>query len=418
MRQRPLGDWVARERRPAQGARSRGRLARLPLRRLRLPAARLRRAAACATRSSTCCTAAAGDQGDWISQGDAQEVLDAPYAANPVDGGDRRDARRHPGRVVVRPARRQHAQRAVRARLPDPVRGPPLPHDRRSPRPRDRRACPTAATGRMYLSATAPHLFDAVGGRCPRTSAGQSFTGGAELNRPTRRAWFNGHLPIRTGRATSTGSTSSSTSATSCEQRRDDGLLRDVRLRAGLRPGQPRLRRRARRRAPHRRPRLPRDRGRARLAMVVEVAPRARAAVPAAAPGEPAAGGRPRGARRRRGCRSVTGRCWTRFRVYGYDVTVHRKARELLELRDVDRDGLTARLGAADVVTAPLYRPGSRYLVTGEGAGARLASAGEDRRLRLRFDLGPPHELEQFSEEQQERERAGGYWVRRSASTP
>src|SRR3712207_6917746 len=53
----------------------------------------------------------------------------------------------------------------------------------------------------------------------------------------------------------------------------------------------------------------------------------------------------------------------------------------------------------------------SRYLVAGEGEGERLATAGDDRRLRLNVDLGKPHEDEQFTEAQQEAEKRGTYWT-------
>jgi S-formylglutathione hydrolase FrmB len=82
------------------------------------------------------------------------------------------------------------------------------------------------------------------------------------------------------------------------------------------------------------------------------------------------------------------------YSVYGWDVRMHRRAREFSTLADAGRRGFDlSGSGSATVVTPATYRPGTRYRVVMSGDRARrrtaLITARKDRRLLLIVPLGP-----------------------------
>ena len=163
-------------------------------------------------------------------------------------------------------------------------------------------------------------------------------------------------------------------------------------------------------------PRLPRDRGRPQLALVAEVAGRARAAVhprSASTTREPA--GAPVTASRRRASRSATAPCRPRFGVYGYYVRVERDAREFLDLSDVRADGPDGPRLRARARSRPRRstRPGAVTWSPARGPATGSPPPATTGACALDVDLGPPHEHEQFTPEQQEAEKRGSYWVTR-----
>ena len=98
-----------------------------------------------------------------------------------------------------------------------------------------------------------------------------------------------------------------------------------------------------------------------------------------------------------------------RWSEWGYDVAMHRPAREFSTLRDADADGFTLQgSGSATVVTPGAYVPGARasLRVSGDGGGAtRSATVRDDGRLRVDVPLGPGNPYQQSTAEA---EAAGG----------
>lgn len=86
-----------------------------------------------------------------------------------------------------------------------------------------------------------------------------------------------------------------------------------------------------------------------------------------------------------------------RYSVYGWTVSVERKALELSTLRAASRDGFSVSgSGVATVTTAPLYGAGRDYDVTvrgGSGTEHRTLTADGDGRLTIRVPLGPANPL-------------------------
>lgn len=84
------------------------------------------------------------------------------------------------------------------------------------------------------------------------------------------------------------------------------------------------------------------------------------------------------------------------FSVYGWQVSMHRSAREFSTLEDVTSSGFSlAGSGSATVLTPPSYVPGARYAVRLSGdrvpTETVVVTAGPDRRLDLTVPLGPPN---------------------------
>ncbi len=83
-----------------------------------------------------------------------------------------------------------------------------------------------------------------------------------------------------------------------------------------------------------------------------------------------------------------------RYSVYGWQVRMHRRAREFSTLTDTGRRGFKlSGSGSATVLTAAAYRPGVRYRVvmSGHAAASRtvMVRAGRGRRLQFKVPLGP-----------------------------
>jgi enterochelin esterase-like enzyme len=107
----------------------------------------------------------------------------------------------------------------------------------------------------------------------------------------------------------------------------------------------------------------------------------------------------------------------TAFDVNGYRVAVVRRVREFLDLDRVTPDGLTVTgSGSASIETAPVYRPGARYRVSGWGGPPRALVADGAGRLHLQVDLGPSHDSEQYSPQAEAQARLSGqaYWTQRT----
>jgi S-formylglutathione hydrolase FrmB len=89
-----------------------------------------------------------------------------------------------------------------------------------------------------------------------------------------------------------------------------------------------------------------------------------------------------------------------RYEVFGWHVRLKRSAMEFSALADASARGFTMRgSGSASVVTARLYKPGSRHAVTLVRRGARIAlSKRADRRgrLHLRVPLGRSNRGQQY----------------------
>jgi S-formylglutathione hydrolase FrmB len=105
------------------------------------------------------------------------------------------------------------------------------------------------------------------------------------------------------------------------------------------------------------------------------------------------------------------------FSIYGYDVaTDQARAAEFLRLTDVTADGLTVRgSGPVAITTAPRYAPGAVYRVTGLGGLVVELVADADGRLALDVDLGAPHTAAEGSPAAlaAEAAAAGTYWTTR-----
>lgn len=84
-----------------------------------------------------------------------------------------------------------------------------------------------------------------------------------------------------------------------------------------------------------------------------------------------------------------------RFSAWDWSFTAHHDATEFTYLSDVGAGGLTAvGSGALDVVSAPLYAPGSLYQVT-QGTTHQTVHADDAGRLRFTIDLGAAHNSQQ-----------------------
>ena len=80
------------------------------------------------------------------------------------------------------------------------------------------------------------------------------------------------------------------------------------------------------------------------------------------------------------------------YGVYGWNVAMHRTAREFSTLSGVSCRGFAlAGSGSGTVTTAPCLKRGARYRVTmtGRDSSTTLVRAGRDRRLVLTVPLGP-----------------------------
>jgi S-formylglutathione hydrolase FrmB len=97
-----------------------------------------------------------------------------------------------------------------------------------------------------------------------------------------------------------------------------------------------------------------------------------------------------------------------RYGVYGWDVTIHRTAREFSTLAGASCRGFAVSgSGSATVGTPACYKRGSRYLVTMTGphaSSSAVVTIGNDRRLVLDVPLGPANP---YQEETAQSEVAG-----------
>jgi S-formylglutathione hydrolase FrmB len=88
------------------------------------------------------------------------------------------------------------------------------------------------------------------------------------------------------------------------------------------------------------------------------------------------------------------------YSVYGWDVRMHRTAREFSTLSQASRRGFDlSGSGSATVLTPRVYSAGRHYMVQmfGDGAQSRriMVVAGRDGRLKLQVRLGPPNPYQQ-----------------------
>ena len=105
------------------------------------------------------------------------------------------------------------------------------------------------------------------------------------------------------------------------------------------------------------------------------------------------------------------------FSVWGYDVSVTRDVREFLDLRHVGAGGFEIQgSGQAAILTAPIYAPGTPYVVSGTGLPTAMVFADQARRLSIDVDLGPSHVFEQFTPQANAAEAAGNYWTVRTVT--
>ncbi|MBV9664140.1 MAG: hypothetical protein JOZ37_09245 [Actinobacteria bacterium] len=105
------------------------------------------------------------------------------------------------------------------------------------------------------------------------------------------------------------------------------------------------------------------------------------------------------------------------FSAWGYDVTVKRDVREFLDLHNVSATSMVVQgSGTATIHTAPLYRAGKNYVVTGAAAKPQLVPADKDGRLLFTVDLGPSHTQEEYSPAVQLQEMGGNYFTVRDVS--
>lgn len=88
------------------------------------------------------------------------------------------------------------------------------------------------------------------------------------------------------------------------------------------------------------------------------------------------------------------------YEVYGWQVTMHRAARELSSLEEAGRGGFTlAGSGSATVLTPPVYRPRALYRVRldGESGSRTLLVRAHEGRLRLEVPLGPANPFQEYT---------------------
>ena len=87
----------------------------------------------------------------------------------------------------------------------------------------------------------------------------------------------------------------------------------------------------------------------------------------------------------------------TSFSLWGWSFAADHGVSEFTYLSGVSRRGLTAAgSGTLTVTTAPLYRPGSRWVLTGAGHRTPV-TASRNGRLTFTVDLGAAHRLQQTS---------------------
>lgn len=89
-----------------------------------------------------------------------------------------------------------------------------------------------------------------------------------------------------------------------------------------------------------------------------------------------------------------------RFSAWGWSFAADpKRAPELLDVRSASRRGLTLTgSGTTSVTTARYFRPGQRVRVATVDA-VRVVRAGHDGRLAFTVDLGTPHEVQQYRQE-------------------
>jgi S-formylglutathione hydrolase FrmB len=89
------------------------------------------------------------------------------------------------------------------------------------------------------------------------------------------------------------------------------------------------------------------------------------------------------------------------YSSFGWQVTMHRSAREFSTLQDADAKGFRlAGSGAGSVITPPMYKARRAYSVrlVGDTVQRRATiRAGRDRRLRIEVPLGPGNRDQQYS---------------------
>lgn len=103
-----------------------------------------------------------------------------------------------------------------------------------------------------------------------------------------------------------------------------------------------------------------------------------------------------------------------RFSVYGWNVSVDRSVQEFLTLDAVSAAGLTVTgSGTAHVWTPPAYRAGARYQV-----GKAVVAADDAGRLTFDVDLGPSHQLQQYTPQERLAEAAQGASYFRTVRVP
>lgn len=92
-----------------------------------------------------------------------------------------------------------------------------------------------------------------------------------------------------------------------------------------------------------------------------------------------------------------------RWSQWGYDVVLHRPAREFSTLRDGDADGFTLQgSGSATVLTPGVYAPRARATLRFSGDGGattRALAVRRDGRLRVDVPLGPGNRYQQSTPE-------------------
>lgn len=105
------------------------------------------------------------------------------------------------------------------------------------------------------------------------------------------------------------------------------------------------------------------------------------------------------------------------FTVWDHFVEVDRTNREFLDLTDLTADGFTAQgSGTVTLTTARRHRPGTVFTVEGATDDTQRVVADREGRLTITVDLGPSHELDQFTPEAKLAEAAGDYWTTRTAT--
>jgi S-formylglutathione hydrolase FrmB len=100
------------------------------------------------------------------------------------------------------------------------------------------------------------------------------------------------------------------------------------------------------------------------------------------------------------------------FSVWGYSVSVKRPAPEFLSMTDVRADRMTLTgSGRVTVKTPPRYGAKTLYSVTGKGSKTQVVRADSSGRLTFVVDLGPGHTDDQYSIAGRLAEAQGDYLV-------